>query len=89
MIHQPQPVNNNIPLSEEEQALLILLALSLLVSVCLPVMLMISPNLLKDGTVLVSLMLLTIMGPGFFISLQDMRFLLCCIVKPVVFALYK
>lgn len=77
-------------LTEEDHAILILLALSLLLSVFIPFLLVISPTLITEGPLLISITLLAMIGPGLIITLHDMRFLLsgvflCIFINPSAF----
>lgn len=62
------------PLDEEDNAILVLLALSLVMSIVIPFLLVISPTIVADGPLIMSLLLLII--AGLLLSLNDMRFLL-------------
>lgn len=63
-------------LTEEDQSLILLLFLSLILTIFLPCILVISPNLLSDGPVLLSFVILLITGPVFLLTLKEARFLL-------------
>lgn len=67
---------NRTVLNEDDQVLLLLLFLSLALSVLLPCILAISPRLLVDGPILLSIILLLVMGPAFHITIKEARFLL-------------
>lgn len=68
--------NNRAALHEDDQVLLLFLFLSLTLSVLLPCILAISPRLLADGPILLSIILLLVMGPAFHITIKEARFLL-------------
>lgn len=62
-------------LTEEDEALLALVSVCVLFSVFLPLALFISPEVIKEALVLVSVVVISLFGPVF--SLREMRFLLC------------
>lgn len=76
-----EDVNDGPILTEEDQSLVLLLFLSLVLTIFLPCILVISPNLLSDGPVLLSLVLLLITGPMFVITVKEARFLLSGILS--------
>lgn len=82
--------NNNqiahIALSEEDEALLALVGICLIFSIFMPLVLILSPEVLKEVPLFLSIFVVSLFGPGFTISLREMRFLLtwlnsyqCCI----------
>lgn len=67
-------------LSEDDEALIVFIAVCLIFSIVIPILLLISPGFVKDGPLLCSLFVLAVLGPGFMLSNQDMRYLLSGIV---------
>lgn len=65
-------------LSEEDEALLALVGVCLLISILMPVVLLLSPEILKEIPLIVAVFGVSLLGPGFTITLKDMRFLLSC-----------
>lgn len=72
--------NNERILSEDDEALIVFLALCLIFSIFIPILLLFSPSFVKDGPLLCSLFILGVLGPGLLLSNTEMRFLLSGIV---------
>lgn len=76
LITEDKMNDEELEFQEEENALLSLLAISLIFSVVIPFLIILSPSLISDGPFLITIVLLAIIGPGMFISSQDLRFVL-------------
>lgn len=63
-------------ISEEDEALIALIGVCLLFSIFVPLVLLFSPEILKETPLFLSIFVISLLGPGFTISLRDMRFLL-------------
>lgn len=60
----------------EDETLLLMFILSLFMSIILPSMLMVSPKLVDEGPLMVSIIVLLIAGPVLQISFSDFRYLI-------------
>lgn len=74
-MNNPQ-VHQNRGLSEEDETILALVGICVIFSVCMPMALLVSPDILKETPLLISVFAISLLGPGFTITLRDMRFLL-------------
>lgn len=63
---------------EEDEALITLIGVCLLFSIFMPMVLLLSPEILKEAPLFLSVFVISLLGPGFTITLRDMRFLFSC-----------
>lgn len=63
-------------LTEEDEALLAFIAVCLLFSILMPLVLLLTPEAAVEAPLYISIFIVSLLGPGFTITLKDMRFLL-------------
>lgn len=74
-------MNNADVLQEDDQTFVVVIIFSTVVSIFIPLLVLLTPGFILEGPLLVSLVILTAVLPGLFISLSDIRYFMANVLS--------